>query len=160
MHVLSLPPAFVLSQDQTLKFETLCSIWPKPDVVAAQLTSSQAFSKPSEDGSEALASLKRSRLAFLLLDFRRAARTPPPAFLFLSSTMSKSRGPGGPKTPDADENHLRPVARAFVISDWIGDEESCSASQHSPLSDGGYMSRSPEVSSALLLFFRNLRQKR
>ena len=24
LHVLSLPPAFVLSQDQTLKFETLC----------------------------------------------------------------------------------------------------------------------------------------
>jgi hypothetical protein len=25
LHVLSLPPAFVLSQDQTLKFEELCS---------------------------------------------------------------------------------------------------------------------------------------
>jgi hypothetical protein len=70
----------------------------------------------------------------------------------------KEPGSGGPKTPDADENHPRPVARASVISDWIGDEEPCSASQHSPLSDGGYMSVAPLVSSALLLFFRNVRE--
>jgi hypothetical protein len=154
--VLSLPPAFVLSQDQTLKFETLCSIRPKPDVVAAQLTSSQAFSKPSEDDFEALASQTQSTsVPFVRLSPNRQDAAACVSLSFINDV--KEPGSGGPKTPDTDENHLRSVARAFVISDWIGDEEPFSASQHSPLSDGGYMSVGPEVSSALLLFFRNLR---
>jgi hypothetical protein len=78
LHVLGLPPAFVLSQDQTLKFETF------------------GFSRCAFDESQF--STFPSKLGFMKTQGLSVARTPPPAFLFLSCTISKSPPPGVDKT--------------------------------------------------------------
>jgi hypothetical protein len=92
--VLSLPPAFVLSQDQTLKFETALLMdksTRKWSLMRIKLTEIMCLGV----ATKALSSLniKRNRLCFgcsSSYPLEPPGHTPP-AFLFLSSTMSNSR---------------------------------------------------------------------
>ena len=98
LHVLGLPPAFALSQDQTLKldeiFETdwssfACAKFSRFDEVHPLincLTSDVPLKRrPSEVSSD------RSRVEFLQPELR-SARTPPSTFLFLPIHLSNNVG--------------------------------------------------------------------
>ena len=106
LHVLSLPPAFVLSQDQTLKFEELCSSgvatgW------SMRIDESQAYFDVSvEAWLHENAGLQRSVLSV----FPRTARTPPPAFLFLSCyNVKEPEGSVQPSRLQSRQNITGPI---------------------------------------------------
>src|SRR3954452_21529692 len=110
LHVLSLPPAFALSQDQTLKLDL--NFEPADHNV---LTRSHHFSSTEVDELPAihiagndgvtLNVYRRSLSSGLDPKSRsslnaRPARTPPSTFLFLHLHLSNSPGPGGPNLPE------------------------------------------------------------
>ena len=118
MHVLSLPPAFVLSQDQTLKLRRLdparsrsltdqhaLACWLDEDTLSASLRSGPSYQR-------------RVRRCHVTISRRfpgsRSAGTTPPTFLFLRIHLSKSPVPvhrGRPCLPEFSGND--PVSRSL-----------------------------------------------
>jgi hypothetical protein len=99
LHVLSLPPAFVLSQDQTLKLES--------EPFARSHTIDGALHLPSQedDGSQKKRTTDDCILNSPPLS-RQRARKPSSTFLFLSSTMSKNNP--NPQPPQNRQNQPHP----------------------------------------------------
>jgi hypothetical protein len=124
--VLSLPPAFVLSQDQTLKFETLC--FTLPDDLSAETEQppggrciDELPRFPAKDRSPkptSVALLKHSQRSFVQAHEPKPKhpnrKAPPPALLFLPSTMSKNQvrndlGRTDPETRNSRKNTRNPT---------------------------------------------------
>ena len=92
MHVLGLPPAFVLSQDQTLRFHVRFWICiPDEPECALRNGSHHALNSRLDNLESKGVGLKR-RLARVSCDPSEdeSARTPPPAFLFLRFTCQRA----------------------------------------------------------------------
>jgi hypothetical protein len=109
---------------------------------------------------EALAFSKRKRPMFLFV--REFPREPPghtpPAFLFLSSTMSKSREEflTPPTFCSGRDLMPGPLARVTGLDRQLHQDASrgvCAVEQRAPLSDGGYMWGRLWVSSGLSQYF-------
>ena len=106
LHVLGLPPAFALSQDQTLKLKSSIST-KSQNVLDRVLTIARRFHPACE------LSKRKDKADVSLVPHaspHRAARTPPPAFLSLSLNLSKSKGtplraPGRPTGEDPQALH-------------------------------------------------------
>ena len=86
MHVLSLPPAFALSQDQTLKLKS--QIIADHNINGVLTSDAPAF--PPEPGERSETSVQRHTLTARSLDRTRKDMNKPPAFLFLDIHLSKS----------------------------------------------------------------------
>ena len=129
MHVLSLPPAFVLSQDQTLRF--------KESVLALVATLTRSKHKSPRSCAEAHAQshwlrtenvdVPRSLDQPVGLPTNRPARTPPSTFPFLQSRC-QSAGGRRKATADSRGESETPSAAAFrrsrdVVLGPPGDED-------------------------------------
>jgi hypothetical protein len=100
LHVLGLPPAFVLSQDQTLKLKSwildgLEGISPRIHCVTGTFTLArpQQVAPPGSRNGDGLKRSYRQSLVWPTRSLRIVlshARTPPPAFPFLHMNLSKS----------------------------------------------------------------------
>ena len=102
MHVLGLPPAFVLSQDQTLRFRIRFLTCPWMESSRGSLRFDEFPTSMKRRKSRRIC-VQHAYWHFRKHRYRqsldadppkrgRHARTPPPAFPFLQITMSKSRG--------------------------------------------------------------------
>ena len=149
--MLSLPPAFVLSQDQTLKFETaLRQSRSSPDMIALRtLTRCHVLSMlPSKLWLSINANdrcfgcpwfptnrqdTRRLRFSFFLLRCQRAGRI----FTLLLNRQKNQLAPFW-AVPASFASCIRIRQGAFALS-----------SSARPFSDGGYMRRQVRVSSAL-----------
>jgi hypothetical protein len=98
LHVLSLPPAFVLSQDQTLKLKNLISTKSLRKLTEYLLTVGFPTAVYSPKRKIGRYSLDRPK--------GQSARTPPPTLLFLSSLVKEQI----PSTPDKNRNPRYPPA--------------------------------------------------
>ena len=110
LHVLGLPPAFALSQDQTLKLKSSIST-KSQNVLDRVLTMTRRFHLTCE-----LSKRKDKADVSLKLHNVQPARTPPPAFLSLSLNLSKSKtrqhnNPHQPK-PDQGRRRLKTESRS------------------------------------------------
>jgi hypothetical protein len=126
LHVLSLPPAFALSQDQTLKF------WMRFETAKSQrLTRFRHLQDCSR--SPWVLNLKRVTAEVSSGRFRskgcplarkRPARTPPSTFLFLPIHLSNSPGPKPTPTLRKTEepSKLQPPIRTGSIFTYISEE--------------------------------------
>ena len=102
MHVLSLPPAFVLSQNQTLKFYEFVPTYARFDEDTLFINA-EAFSEVSQRSKERRNGVSQKRVRrSLVCKFLKgqaeartwkefAARLPPSTFLFLPIQLSKNR---------------------------------------------------------------------
>jgi hypothetical protein len=92
LHVLSLPPAFVLSQDQTLKLNRE-SIWQSLRKLTEHTRNDCSRSHRMALKKRSVAEVSQSdRLSTISTVSRQSARTPSPTLLFLPMKMSKSGG--------------------------------------------------------------------
>ena len=109
LHVLGLPPAFALSQDQTLKLKSSIST-KSQNVLDRVLTMARRFHRTCE------LSKRKDKADVSLVPHaspHRAARTPPPAFLSLSLNLSKSKGQQrNPTSPKPVQGRRRPQSQA------------------------------------------------
>jgi hypothetical protein len=119
LHVLSLPPAFVLSQDQTLKFETLCFTLPmtnQPKPIShravAVLTSYRALrsKNPKVPKPKRVALLKHSQRSFVRMTWTPKGAKPPepqgPAACASLSSINNVKEPA--QSPDNETQGQSP----------------------------------------------------
>ena len=113
MHVLSLPPAFALSQDQTLTLKDD----PISKVTYAELTEPHLMRTAfpplpvsSSKRSDRRSLVKAAKPQAKAQD-RQPARTPPPTFLFLVFTCQRARRPKPPRSPPKPTDPKSPGSR-------------------------------------------------